>query len=513
MMKMKTKTLFYMALTAVMTTLAACSQDDELMDAAPKPAAIEFEITDGGYGGDEATRAKEEGFRTKFEAGDNCGLYIVRGGSLVAKNVILTAEAGDNGEITWKAADGAISGAAEGDKYFLCYPPVVEAEDKVNPSATDSDDTFFARIISGWNTLPNQNDYAYYRYSDLKTAAGEVKNEDGKLKVSFSLNHKMALAVIEVPRTVYKFTNDNVKIPPYVPTSVDFNDGDIKPLRMADGTYRCIVKPDATENIASIKGKVSAGKTFTITPSEMPAGKYTRFVVKGGTINMIEHKLQVGDCLMTDGTLKPRSDINDDNKDDVVAIVFSVGHNQYDNSDYSSTGLGLKKCHGYAVAKEDATSSKCKWGKYNVELKLYPLDGEGKKINNNTYYYMDWSGYSYTQTIIDKVGGKGNLSAEEKGYPATYYAVVTYPETTPAPATTSGWFLPAVGQMWEVADKRSILFDSTVGTSLVNWYWSSSEYYNYAECNAMIVTHDGGVGSYGKDDTRNNYIVRAILAF
>ena len=100
---MKTKTLFYMALMAVMTTLAACSQDDDMQqDAAPEATPIEFEITDGGYGGDEATRATEEGYYTKFEAGDACGLYIVEddGNSLKAKNVRLTAseENGKRGE-------------------------------------------------------------------------------------------------------------------------------------------------------------------------------------------------------------------------------------------------------------------------------------------------------------------------------------------------------------------------------------------------------------------------------
>ena len=516
---MKTKTLFYMALMAVMTTLAACSQDDELMDAAQKPAAIEFEITDGGYGGDEATRAVEDGFRTKFEDGDECGLYIIEDGEFKASNVTLTAEAGDNGEITWKAADGAISGVTENSKYFLYYPYDADAYNKVSSSASgDKDTDFFAELISNWSVYTDQSAYEKYTQSDLMTATGTPSiGADGKLKVSFSMTHRMALAVIEVPRTVYKFTDKS--IPDYVPTLVDFTVGDhfLQPYRMADGTYRRIVNPIEEKYFdRCITGTITGNKKFTI-PSEKLKGinkeKYTRFVVGGGAVTEINHNLQVGDCLMTDGTLKPRSDINDDNKDDVAAIVFSVGHNQYDNSDYSSTGIGLKNCHGYAVAKEDATSSKCVWGKYGIELKLYPLDGEGKKINNLTYPDKDWSGYSYTQTIIDNVGGKGNLSTEENGYPATYYAVVKYPETTSAPATTSGWFLPAVGQMWEVVDKRSILFDSTVGTSLVNMYWSSSEYSDNANNNAISVPNDGGRVSCAKDATYPILIVRAVLAF
>lgn len=513
---MKTKTLFYMALTAVMTTLAACSQDDELMDAAPKPAAIEFEITDGGYGGDEATRAKEEGFRTKFEAGDNCGLYIVRGGSLVAKNVILTAEAGDNGEITWKAADGAISGAAEGDKYFLCYPPVVEAEDKVNPSATDSDDTFFARIISGWNTLPNQNDYAYYRYSDLKTAAGEVKNEDGKLKVSFSLNHKMALAVIEVPKTVYKFTDTS--IPDYtVASSVDFS-SDYKPFRMDDGTYRFVFNPNLTD-IKSITGTVNGNKNFTIALSNYTfhAGKYKRFRVDGGTDGTPiekEHELQVGDYLLKDGNLIGKNDLSDDKKADVAAIVFSVGHNQYDLSDYSATGIGANQCHGYAVALYDATTSKCIWGVMGTTLGLYPSGS----IDNQSNSELDWSGYAYTQTIIKAVTDAGGSLGSDKaeGYPATYYAV-NY--STAAPANSTGWFLPSVGQMKEVCTQAQTgnanLFKNDVGfTTTGGYYWTSSEYSGLSSSVALYVHgYDNAVSRGSKNYSGYSEQVRAVLAF
>ncbi len=512
---MKTKTLFYMALSAVMTTLAACSQDDEPLDAAQKPAAIEFEITDGGYGGDEATRAKEEGFRTKFEAGDNCGLYIVRGGSLVASNVILTAEEGENGTITWKAARG-ISGAAEGDKYFLCYPPsTADMENKVNPSATDSDDTFFASIINGWNTADNQNDYANYRYSDLKTAAGEVKNEDGKLKVSFSLNHKMALAVIEVPKTVYKFTDTS--IPDYtVASSVDFS-SDYKPFRMEDGTYRFVFNPKLTD-IKSITGTVNGNKNFTIALSNYTfhAGKYKRFRVDGGTDGTPiekEHELQVGDYLMKDGNLVGKDDLSDDKKADVAAIVFSVGHNQYDLSDYSATGIGKKQCHGYAVALQDATSSKCIWGVSGTDLGLYPSGS----IDNQYNPELDWSGYAYTQTIIKAVTDAGGSLGSDKaeGYPATYYAV-NY--STAAPANSTGWFLPSVGQMKEVCTQAQTgnanLFINDVGVTTRVDYWTSSEFSGFSSSAALYVKgYDNAVLRGSKNSAGYSEQVRPVLAF
>ena len=197
----------------------------------------------------------------------------------------------------------------------------------------------------------------------------------------------------------------------------------------------------------------------------------------------------------------------------VIAIVFHAGHHANDGSDYSSTGIGSEKCHGYAVALTDATSSYCMWGVYMAELGCYPTDGSGNKQNNYSNPDIDWSGYSYTQTIITAAGGKENLNAtEQAGYPATYYAVVDYETKVKAPTNSSGWFLPSIGQMWNIYQQRGLL-TSASGSSLKNDdYWSSSERYNDPTTYALRV------------DVRNDRVyywykygsicyVRAVLAF
>ncbi len=504
---MKTKTLFYMALTAVMTTLAACSQDDELMDAAPKPAAIEFEITDGGYGGDEATRAVEDGFRTKFEAGDKCGLYIIEDGEFKASNVTLTAEAGDNGEITWKAADGAISDVTENSKYFLYYPYDADAYNRVSSSASgDKDTDFFAELISNWSVYTDQSTYEKYTQSDLMTATGTPSiGADGKLKVSFSMTHRMALAVIEVPRTVYKFTDKS--IPDYVPTLVDFTVGDhfLQPYRMADGTYRRIVNPIEEKYFdRCITGTITGNKKFTI-PSEKLKGinkeKYTRFVVGGGAVTEINHNLQVGDCLLKDGNLikvDQKDALTAEQKANVAALVFVVGHNQYDNSDYSKTGIGSEKCHGYAVALQEAAADR-KWG-LNTTLGCYP-----EWVNSAESRVNDWNGYGWTQKIRTAAGNKLMTS-----YPAAYYAV--YYGGMDAPSNSSGWFLPSIGQLNEVwqAQVTANLFGDVGDHLAEDGYWSSSEDYGYTECVLFVNSKDNKVSSDSKEASK---AVRAVLAF
>lgn len=101
------------------------------------------------------------------------------------------------------------------------------------------------------------------------------------------------------------------------------------------------------------------------------------------------------------------------------------------------------------------------------------------------------------------------------GYPATYYAVVAYENDCPAPAGSSGWFLPSIGQMWKVYQQRSLL-TSVDGSSLRDEYWSSSEEGNgYSDQSDRFVlsvhVQRGRVNGCTKDGIY--CYVRPVLAF
>lgn len=263
---MKTKTLFYMALAAVMTTLAACSQDDDMQqDAAPVATPIEFEITDGGYGGAETTRAVEEGYYTRFEATDECGLYIVNGSNLKATNVKLTASE-ENGKLTWKPQNGTEINVADGDKCFLYYPyQDGMTTDKINVNNTDEDYKFFDNLISSWEVKPNQSNHDNYTDSDLMTAKGTATDDGGTLKLSFKLDHRMALAEIVAP------------------VKASFSSGVYcyMPYKVEDFKYRFIVNPGKMAADKYIYGGIG-DKHFTINSTKLNAlekGQYKTFKV------------------------------------------------------------------------------------------------------------------------------------------------------------------------------------------------------------------------------------------
>lgn len=202
-----------------------------------------------------------------------------------------------------------------------------------------------------------------------------------------------------------------------------------------------------------------------------------------------------------------------------IGIVFYVGHHPADQSNYMSTGIGREKCNGYVVALQDATDSRIVWGDSRKELGCYPTDADGNKQNNYDNPDSDWCGYAWTQKIITAVGGKDNLDDMiSPGYPATWYAVVSYETGCKAPSNSSGWFLPSIGQMWKIYQNRSTLFDSkSVGTGLKSGYnvgyWSSSEF-SYSPVRLALNVHADRAKVFNNvKDVVYYYTVRPILAF
>ena len=198
-----------------------------------------------------------------------------------------------------------------------------------------------------------------------------------------------------------------------------------------------------------------------------------------------------------------------------IGVVFQVGQHANDRSDYSQTGIGEAACHGYVVALQDASEELCLWGVYGYEIGLYPVDDSGNKIDNftNNGGDTDWSGYLYTEKITLEAERNGGFTPDtQEGYPVGYYTR-QFAQAVPAPANSSGWFIPAVSQLCTVYGLREQLDAREGMTRLRNrWYWSSSECYALADgsINCLDVS-TGMVGYRGKFDAIG--LIRPILAF
>lgn len=141
-----------------------------------------------------------------------------------------------------------------------------------------------------------------------------------------------------------------------------------------------------------------------------------------------------------------------------IGVVYRVGEatDYKDRTAYYTQKDGktpLGEIHGYVVALKDATETAdgndgVWWSAFDTSFQ-----GTGASVNTD-----DFMGYTNTQAIVETaIRDKGELSSSTNNYPAAYYATVAYEEACPAPAQSSGWFLPSAGQFEYIFDR--VYFD------------------------------------------------------
>ena len=462
-----------------------------------------------------ATRAFDDESVTTFENGDKVGVIVLDGsGQLVDDNLPYTFD-GTN----WNADGTALyydPVVMKGYTYLVYYPYTASA----NGMRTVEE---LKQII-----IPqtDQSSEDAYRQSDLMVGTGTVAPE-----INATLSHVYAsYSLSPVIKTILDDTSQSAIS--YVPNTLEevvFQDGEgeyIQLYRAEDGSYRYILPTDYTGTIRWFYNyeEKRYGGTWESTAGVTANTRYSRVEVLKDLGEYTLDKVQLGDLYCRDaegrGYLLPSEAASAGIDYECIGVVIATGHSQYDESDYSASGIGQKECHGYVAALNDAHDYVLLWGVVGTALGLYPKDADGTPLDNMTNPDIDWSGYAYTQEIIKTVGGKDKLSEQINessitGYPATYYAVVAYDERVPAPTNSSGWFLPSIGQVKTLHENSSYI---TAAGGTIEWIqtWnSSSEKYNDAANQFLYFrTRDSVVNSVSKNTWNNSgRQVRSVLAF
>lgn len=505
------------AAAVIPLALASCRQEvvpGETDGSDAQPFLIT--VTDGGYAAEatDGSRATENGYTTTFTAGDQCGLYIVRGTEIVYNNICLTATEGTDGSLVWQAPAGTdLYGGVANERYFLYYPYQTDMTDKVTVANAASDDAaaFFAPLVSGWQPKADQSDYADYTASDLMTAAGTATtNADGTLSLSFRMTHRMAMAVIEMPETVYKFEGQE----PYtVFSAVPEFRGNYRPCLMSDGSYRYLVNPVAQGKGATLTGSYDDGnRAFTITPSIATAGNYKTYEVDGG---YRETTLQVGDFYLKDGTLLSKdTPLTDAQKADCAGIVFWVG-------DATATDPALKRdfpqcTHGLVVSLKQTKSV---WQNSYASTTIQSWAENQEFYKSDDYCALndvdndspgDIQGYNNTQILKEY-----NKSEYAANYPVTI--LNSFDEITEGiilPNVTSGWYLPSPREMVELYRAKETVIQSLTASGS-NPQFFSSRHWSSGETSSgtawFVHLYNGSVDSIDKN--KYSYYVRLAFAF
>ena len=449
---MKIQNIYHLLQAALLLLLVSCTQE-EFPAVQDKAQQLTISVTDGGYTSAVEnmktrveTRAVENGYTTEFTEGDACGFYMVRGGKPVYSNVKLTAEKdAATGGIMWKTDGTTLAAGMDGESYYLYYPYQADMAGKTATPAEGAvmtDAEFFKPLIDGWQPGDDQSTHAAYTASDLMTAGGSTTGTGNTIHLSFAMKHRMALAVIEMPKTVYKFIDANV--PDYTVGAEATFTGTAKPRRMADGTYRYLVH----SSMPTIEGCYDGGnREFTITTSASHpvVGEYKRYKVDGAaeTIKNVTYAesgiARIGDfyCTKDNGTtgylIPKEADETTVQAATVVGIVFQTDKSRIGAKEKEKLG-GEGNVHGLVMAVKNIATRQA-WG-------LFGMDEGLTTCRTKADNYNDISGYGNCEHIRTN---RGNFDS----YPA-FKAAYDYNTTCPVPATTTGWYLPASGQWWDI---------------------------------------------------------------
>lgn len=453
---MKIYNYISMLFLAGAAVVASCSQNEELTGETPDSLqGFQISVSDEGFMDESGkTRATENGYTTRFSNGDAIGIFAVRGETVVEdiKNRKFTLTDG-----YWELTDGGDPIEYKGSQFqrmtFYAYYPY-NANVTFDPTKVDPFETY----VNNWKIGSEQNEGNYTQY-DLMTSTGSVQGDRLKGQIAFTMQHRMALAVVKMPNLTYSFTNGGIDdyLLPLAAGSFTVNNTQATPYyQESTDTYRFLVNPNKE---FSIKG------TYTgVSEMEYEA----KGTLEGGTAKMytiedkskINHTLQVGDYFCADGKIV--SVDAETVPESVIGIVCYVGNIQpsVTHEAYTETQDALRRdhpgcTHGLVVAMNYAEYNDSKTSVFSPQSRDYFYgnwfnsddDWTGKFINTDTkttdaegVAALPFLGYNHTELMI-------NSPSWENACQAGVNFVQAYRTKVVAPNITSDWFLASLKEL------------------------------------------------------------------
>ena len=322
-------------LVAALTGLSSCSKEDDLLSNQNISAEPVIKVSTTGYeSADPTTRAtdNEDEFKTTLTENDQIGIYAVKNGRVISKNVPYRYNQQGEWEKYSQTAISLVTG--EGVSYFAYYPYRQEMANKTITSIEN--------IIENFEVAADQNTHDLYTKNDLMTAEGSLNQSANTL--SFTLQHALALIVVDLKgqRTPYK---GGYTVYGAVSNVTKKQIGNVtNPYTDAKGCFRALVKPGAgsvTPDISYVAGGKTVKYNKAITAA---AGKYSKKLIYAGNTTETEKVFKYGDYFYADGNIS--SDYTNNSNNPCIGIVLSVDK-ELEPAPYN---------HGLVVALKDASN-------------------------------------------------------------------------------------------------------------------------------------------------------------
>lgn len=432
--------IFASVLAAI--AIPACEKSTGTGNGNTDPAQASVSVVYNGFQG-------YDGSDLSFRDGDRIGVFAVSGGAVDPgiDNLCLTAVQSGDGSLSWQTEEGELE-ISQGYSYFAYFPYDADLSAPVDAGASDSRG-FFSSLLSGISVPQDQSSVENLRSTMFMTAEGQF--QDGSL--TFQMNNEMSMAIIELPVTVYTFTNTDRKLTDYT-NALPVTFTDFSPLY--NGRTSAVLLTDPSQPV-KISGTVLSSDGQTKAWEFIPdgnAGETCPYVVGDGNTT-VEHLLQIGDFFLADGNIISK----DEAKSvvvtkDVIGIVFQLNPDRIGQTEKDALGGDV---HGLVVAAKNAGGTFRRWymdratenfDRDETEIGLPDILVEGDPLATFKLADADISGYG--NSLLIKNNRKEDY--EQNNYPSIK-AALEFAEEIGGPqsgADVSGWFLPSNGQWFDI---------------------------------------------------------------
>lgn len=228
---------------------------------------------------------------------------------------------------------------------------------------------------------------------------------------------------------------------------------------------------------------------------------------------------EVGDFYYSDGTYSSGSADPEAGKT-VIGVVYKVGRDETDANAYKCTDgtTALDNVKAYVVSLTDVVYET--GDVFKPYIRDFEWEGDFNAAGTSTDVTV-FNGYSNTLSIKAKAEElHGELNFDWNNYKACYVAYIYWNEAVPAPAASTGWYMPSMAELSSIVLSMDIVDASILkaGGSSMKGYdknlWSSNEYPGTEKSEVYAMSMDpSSFGSEVKLKKSRVYPVRTVLVF
>lgn len=538
----------FLSIVLAVGMLTACSSDEPGKLSQPAPASFSARI------GNAVSRA----VGAEWTAGDAIGISGVTGAK-VYSNVEYTTASGDG---IFTPADNGIFYQTTDPVTFTAYYPYsteLDTDDGIITVST-ADQSTQASYDFLWAQATGSYEYPEVMFNFAHCMA--------QLNISFSNGNDVDLSglTFTIDGLIADGTFDTVT----GDVAATGSEATITAPLTAEHKSSLIVFPQVAERLI-IKaqadgyeyrcylylGRLNSGSSYnvniTVSKTEMTVTDCTITPWGDGGNNEAEldpiiyigdkkpEQAATGDFYMSDGSLVDKdATLTAEQKAACIGIVFTTDPDRI--GDGAKAALAAKGIapHGLVLALTNATSGEPCWSNRIINEPAL------SETDNTQKMYQNVDGYAEYQAIINAAG-----STLETDYPAFYFVSRygmpgTDSEKYTAPAKSTGWFMPSIGQWWDIMrnlgkiealdsykDNSSSAYvylrnqgskargninsclSKIPGAGSIgreDYFWTSSEFDENNACGVIFVS-DGAFYLMKNYKTMLVYFVRGVLAF